>query len=634
MVEETEAEVRSAAEVSTVRSLRRLRPYVRPYRWRLRTATALAALAALLALVMPQVLKWTVDGPVAQRKPAEVVLGGLALLLLGVAEALIFGVRRWAMAGPLAAIEAGLRADFHRHVQRLPIAVHDGWSSGQLLSRGTSDPQVIRMVIAGPLTFLPVHVSTLVIGAVILVSQQWLLAVILLSPVPLLVLLSYRFESRYARATRRARDLSGDLTTAVLESVTGIRVIKGFRRSDHRIARFRDQVRWAREAELHKARLLGGIAVPITVLPGLAMAGALLTGTVQAAHGHLSNGTLLAFMGTVAALRPAIEQTGGLLAVCHDGAAAVNRYFEVLDQPRGARPRLEPGTPDTAVGEDGPGANRGTGGANRDTGGAALACPDAFRSQRPAELVFTGVGFRHPNAPADDPPALHDISLRVAPGETLAVVGATGSGKTTLASLAVRLYDPTVGRITLDGVDMSAISRAEVRSMVAVAFDEPVLFSGTISDNVLMGAEADPGELDRALRATCADQFVDRLAEGRRTRVGEGGMSLSGGQRQRIALARVMVRRPRVAVLDDPLSALDLRTEAQVQDALRAVLASTTAVVIAHRPSTVLMADRVAVLAGGRVVAVGTHEELRHTSSAYRALMTPIGMTVDPGEGL
>lgn len=409
--------------------------------------------------------------------------------------------------------------------------------------------------------------------------------------------------------------------------MTGIRVIKGFRRSDHRIARFRDQARRARKAELHKARLLGGIAVPISVLPGLAMAGALLTGAVQAAHGHLSTGTLLAFMGTVAALRPAIEQTGGLLAVCHDGAAAVHRYFEVLDQPHGAKPRLEPGAPYTAVGEDGSGANR-------DTGGAALACPGGPRSQQPAELVFTGVGFRYPNAPADDPPALHDISLRVAPGETLAVVGATGSGKTTLASLAARLYDPTVGRITLDGVDMSAISRAEVRSMVAIAFDEPVLFSGTISDNVLMGAEADPGELDRALRATCADQFVDRLAEGRRTRVGENGMSLSGGQRQRIALARVMVRRPRVAVLDDPLSALDMRTEAQVQDALWEVLASTTAVVIAHRPSTVLMADRVAVLAGGRVTAVGTHEELLHTSSAYRALMTPIEMTVGPGEGL
>ncbi|MEV0642099.1 ABC transporter ATP-binding protein [Streptomyces sp. NPDC050619] len=625
MTERTRTHVPPAVGSSTARSLKRLRPYLRPHHWKLRTATALAALAAILALAMPQVLKWIVDGPVAQRKPAEVVLGGLALLLLGAAEALIFGIRRWLMAAPLADIEAAMRADFHRHAQRLPIAAHDAWTSGQLLSRGTSDPQVIRMFIAGPLTFLPVHASTLVIGAAILVSQQWLLAIIVLSPIPLLIVLSYRFESRYADATRRAQDLSGDLTTAVLESVTGIRVMKGFRRSEHRTTRFRDQVREVREAELDKARLLGGISMVITALPGLATAGALVTGAVQTAHGQLSTGTLLAFLATVAALRGAIEQTGGLLAVCHDGAAAANRYFEVLNQPAVADPGIAAGQADTVVAENGSGTDR--------TTVTSPEAPRHLRPQRPAELVFAGVGFRYPDAPADDPPALHDVSVRIAPGETLAVVGATGSGKTTLASLVPRLYDPVEGRITLDGVDIARTPLAELRSAVAVAFDEPVLFSGTIMDNVLMGAEADAGELDRALRSTCADGFVHRLAESGRTRVGENGMSLSGGQRQRIALARVMVRRPRVVVLDDPLSALDTHTEAQIQDALREVLASTTALVLAHRPSTVLLADRVAVMAGGRIVAVGTHEELLRTSSAYAALMTPIEAAVNPEEG-
>ncbi|MGW5355804.1 ABC transporter ATP-binding protein [Streptomyces sp. NPDC004031] len=560
------------------------------------TATGLAALAAVLALVMPQLLRWIVDGPVARRRPGEVVAGGVALLVVGAAEAAVFGVRRWVAAGALADIEAGMRADFHRRVQRLPVAVHDGWSSGQLLSRGTSDPQVVHMVIAGPLTFLPVHAATLVVGAVILVSQQWVLAAVLLAPVPLLVVLSYRFESGYAAATRRARDLSGDLTTSVLESVTGIRVIKGFRRGDHQVARFREQVGRVRAAELHKARLLGGFAVPLTVLPGLAVAGALVTGAVQVAHGELSAGTLLAVMGTAAALRPAVEQTGGLLAACHDGAAAVNRYVEVL----GSAVVPEP----------------------------SAGVPEAHRG--PVELVFAGVCFRHPDAP--DRVLLRDVGLRVAPGETLAVVGATGSGKSTLAALAARLYEPSAGRLTLGGIDMSAFSREETTAAVAVAFDQPVLFSGTIADNVLMGADAGPDELDRALRATCADVFVAGLADGVRTRVGENGMSLSGGQRQRIALARVLVRRPRLVVLDDPLSALDADTEARVHHALREALASTTALVVAHRPSTVLLADRVAVLDAGRVVAVGTHEELLRTSPAYRVLTAPVEPAARLGE--
>jgi ATP-binding cassette subfamily B protein len=216
------------------------------------------------------------------------------------------------------------------------------------------------------------------------------------------------------------------------------------------------------------------------------------------------------------------------------------------------------------------------------------------------------------------------VSLLIRPGETLAVVGATGSGKSTLASLIPRLYEPGEGRIMLDGVDIAELSLGELRSQVSVAFDQPVLFSGTIAENVLLGAEADEPGLDQALRAVQADDFVHSLSDGACTVVGENGMSLSGGQRQRVALARIMVRRPRVVVLDDPLSALDVETEAQIHDALREVLATTTALVVAHRPATVELADRVAMLAGGRVIAVGTHEELLATVPEYAQLMTPL----------
>ena len=583
------------ASASTLRSLRRMRPYLRPFRWRLRAATALAAVASLLGLAMPQVLRWIVDGPVARHEPGGVTLGGVALLLLGVGEASIFGVRRRLTAGPLSGIEAHMRADLYRHAQRLPIEVHDRWAGGQLLSRGITDLQVLRLFVAGPFTFLPVFAATLTVGAVILLTEQWLLALVVLAPVPVLIVRSYRFESRYGDATRRAQDLSGDLTTAVLESVTGVRVVKGFRSGGDRYARFRGQVQRLREAEIRKAGLLGGISAVVTALPGVATACALVLGAVEDERAQLSGGSLLAFLGTVAALGPSVSATGTMLAGCHDAAASVDRFFEVLDEPRAADADA-----DVDVGAGG-----------------------GFRCG-PAELVFEGVGFRYRDAGPDDPPALRDVSLRVGPGETLAVVGATGSGKTTLASLVARLYEPGEGRILLDGVDIAELSLGELRSQVSVAFDQPVLFSGTIAENVLLGADVDDAGLDWALRAVQADEFVRGLRDGARTVVGENGMSLSGGQRQRVALARIMVRRPRVVVLDDPLSALDVETEAQIHDALREVLATTTALVVAHRPATVRLAGRVAVLAGGRVIAVGSHEELLATVPAYAQLMTPL----------
>lgn len=241
-------------------------------------------------------------------------------------------------------------------------------------------------------------------------------------------------------------------------------------------------------------------------------------------------------------------------------------------------------------------------------------------------LVFSGVEFRYPDAPPDSPPLLKDITLHIRPGETMALVGATGSGKTTLTALVPRLYDPTAGRISLDGRDLATLGRDEVRALVAVAFEEPTLFSATVAENVLMGGErAQESDLGRALAVAQAEGFVGALPEGSATQVGEQGLSLSGGQRQRLALARAVVGRPRFLILDDPLSALDVHTEALVEAALRRVLATTTALVVAHRPSTVLLADRVALLSGGRIAAVGTHHQLLRDNPEYTALMSGEG---------
>ncbi|KUM67510.1 ABC transporter ATP-binding protein [Streptomyces curacoi] len=572
---------------SAVRTLLRLWPYVRPVRSRLFTAASVAIVASCLSLVIPLVLKWMVDGPVADRDPAGVWLGALYLLLLGFGEALLFGLRRWLVARPLAGVEAAMRADLYRHLQRLPVAFHDRWASGQLLSRGTTDLMLLRMFLAFPLTFLVVNGVTVFVGVIIMLLQDWTLGLVILAPAVPVMVTCFLFEKRYAAVARLAQDQVGDLTTVVEESVLGIRIIKGFGRHRSQARVFRELSRTLRGTELRKARLLAGIWAVIVTLPEVAIGAALVVGVVQVADGVLSAGTLVAFLSTALALRWPVESIGFLLAMSQEAATATERYFEVMDE--------KPEDPGVRAAADG-------------TAGLGLR--------------FHDVRFRYPDAPSDAPAVLDRIDLHIRPGESMALVGATGSGKTTLTALVPRLHEVTSGRITLDGQDIRAMSREELRSLVAVAFEEPTLFSASVADNVLMGASDGAGkpELERALAVAQAD-FAHALPHGTETQVGEQGLSLSGGQRQRLALARAVVGQPRFLVLDDPLSALDVHTEAAVEAALREVLAQTTALIVAHRPSTVLLADRVALLSGGRIAAVGTHHELLHSNAEYAHLM-------------
>ncbi|WP_406838972.1 ABC transporter ATP-binding protein [Streptomyces sp. AHU1] len=656
---------------STVRSLLRLWPYVRPVRARWFGAAFVAVVASCLSLVFPLILKWMVDGPVAGHDPAGVWLGALYLLLLGFAEAGLFGLRRWLVARPLAGVEAGMRADLYRHLQRLPVAFHDRWASGQLLSRATTDLMLVRMFLAFPLTFLLVNAVTILAGIAIMLAQQWTLGLVLLAPALPVMVVCWFFERRYSQVARRAQDQVGDLTTVVEESVLGIRIIKGFGRHRSQARAFRELSRTLRGTELVKARLLAAIWGVIVTLPELAIGAALVLGTVQVADGRLSAGTLVAFLSTALALRWPVDSIGFLIAMSQEAGTATERYFEVMDatpESDGAGVLAGPATPrESATGaardDSGPAAldgnapagRKGGATAGRDSGvtaareGGATAGRDSGvtaareggvtagrddgepggQAARAAEgrgeggLRFHGVGFRYPDAPADAPPVLDRIDLHVRPGESMALVGATGSGKTTLTALVPRLHEVTSGRITLDGRDITRMPREELRELVAVAFEEPTLFSATVGENVLMGADKAAGraELDRALAVAQAD-FAHGLPRGTDTQVGEQGLSLSGGQRQRLALARAVVGRPRFLVLDDPLSALDVHTEAAVEAALRRVLAETTALIVAHRPSTVLLADRVALISGGRIAAVGTHHELLRTHAEYAHLMS------------
>ncbi|MFG1812005.1 ABC transporter ATP-binding protein [Streptomyces sp. NPDC049040] len=579
---------------SSIRSLLRLWPYVVPIRTRLATSAVVGVAASSMGLLIPLVLKWLVDGPVTDQDPSGVWLGGGLVLLLGLLEAGLFGLRRWLVARPLAGVEASMRADLYRRLQRLPVAFHDRWASGQLLSRATTDLQILRMFLAFPLVFLFVNATTMLIGFGILLAQSPLLTLVLLGPAVPLVVLSSRFETRYALAARRAQDQAGDLATLVEESVLGVRIIKAFGRHRSQSQAFHRQARGLRGTELHKARLLSDLWAIIMTLPELAIGVALVVGVLQVSDGKLSAGTLVAFLTTALALRWPVESIGFLLAMSNEAATAADRYFEPM-RTAGVEGADAAGAVDAADGTR--------------TGGG---------------LRMEGVHFRYPDAPADSTPLLRGVDLHIRSGETMALVGATGCGKTTLTALVPRLHEPTGGRITLDGEDTAELPVERLRELVAVAFEEPTLFSATVRENVAMGAGptgAGEAEVLRALEvAQCG--FVHTLPEGLDTQVGEQGLSLSGGQRQRLALARAVVGRPHFLILDDPLSALDVHTEALVEAALRDVLRETTALVVAHRPSTVQLADRVALMSGGRITAVGTHPELLRDNAEYRRLMS------------
>jgi ATP-binding cassette subfamily B protein len=566
-------------------ALLRLRPYARPYRGLIAVTFAAALVATLTQLAVPLITAVVVDGPIADGDRAGLVpLLGLALLF-GVAEAALMFVRRWAMNRSCLQIERDLRDALYQRLQRLPVAFHDRWASGQLLSRATSDMSTVRRFVGFAAVFLAVNLITCVVVAVLLLITYWPLGVaVLLTTVPLTIL-GQRWEQRYNVQSRRVQDEQGELATEVEESVQGIRVVKSLGRRGLVFDRYDAKARRLRGLELDKVRTLALLWCVFELHPQVTLALILVGGSLAVSSGALTVGGLVAFVALFTVLLWPILSLGFLLAFAQETASACDRIGELLDEPLTVTDR--PGV-----------------------------APRPLRS--PARLAFEGVGFRHPGSAE---PVLSGVDLVVEPGETVALVGATGSGKTTLTSLVGRLHDVTAGRVTLDGVDVRDLPLTQVREVVATAFEEATLFSMSVRENLTLGRPtATDADLAEAVRVAQAE-FVHDLPWGLDTRIGEQGLSLSGGQRQRLALARAVLGRPSVLVLDDPLSALDVHTEALVERALREVLAGTTALVVAHRPSTVLLADRVALLAGGRIAAIGTHSQLLASEPTYRDLL-------------
>ncbi|WP_433508214.1 ABC transporter ATP-binding protein [Pseudonocardia halophobica] len=577
------AVIRPAA---TLAALRRLAPYVRPHRGALLGSGAAALAATLAALVIPLVTRRIVDGPIARGdlSPLPWLIGGV--LALGLVEALLLLVRRRIVARPTTRIEADMRADLYAHLQRLPISFHDRWPSGQLLSRAVQDLSTIRRFLAFAGVFLVVNTITALVGIAILGALSWLLGVAVVVVAVPLVVLTLRLERRYSVVARLAQDQDGDLATVVEESALGVRVLRALGRGRQITDRFVTGARGLRRTELRKVRLQAALWCVLVLLPEAAIAVILAISAWGVATGALTVGTLVAAVTIMTYLYWPIASLGWLLTEAGNAAAATRRYWEVRDV---APAIVDPPDP-VALG--------------------------AVRGR----VEFRGVRFRHDGAEAD---VLRGVDLAVEPGETMALVGATGSGKTVLTSLVGRLADVTGGAVLLDGVDVRRLRLADLRTAVATAFEDPVLISASVRENVALGLpDASDADVWEALRVAGAAGFVEALPWGLATRIGEQGLSLSGGQRQRLALARAVLGRPPVLVLDDPLSALDVHTEAEVEAALRSVLGGVTALVVAHRPSTVQLADRVALLEGGRVTAVGTHRALLATNAVYRNLLS------------
>lgn len=585
---------------STFRSLARIYPYAKPAMSRIYLGMVAAIGASVVALLIPIVLQALVDGPMKDGDPSEVVPSALLVLLLGVAEAVLISLRRWLVLTPGTKVEADLRNAFYAKLQDLPVSFHDGWPSGQLLSRAVSDLNLIRRWLSFGFVLLFVNIVTIAIGFVVLITWNWLLAVIfMVCSIPLWIY-GYVFENRYSVIARRSQDQAGDLATAVEESVHGIRVLKAFGRGRHALRNFEKQAEDLRGTEIAKAKAIAGIWLWLLLVPDVAFAVCLVIGVWQVSVGTLTSGQLLAFFATATVLRFPIESIGFLLSMTFDTRTAADRFFDVMNTPNSIDDPEHPQAVTDAKGR----------------------------------LAFHNAHFRYADSPADYPDLLDGIDLELEPGETMALVGLTGSGKSTLTALTTRLYDVTGGSITIDGVDIRAASRNELRTHIAMAFEDATLFSASVRDNVLLGREDLSGDdpetvaraeavLTEALEVAQAG-FAYDLPDGVDTKVGEEGLSLSGGQRQRLALARAVAANPEVLVLDDPLSALDVDTEALVEAALRRVLASTTALIVAHRPSTVMLADRVALLENGRITAVGTHSELLATNEHYRFVISSL----------
>jgi ATP-binding cassette subfamily B protein len=567
-----------------VTTFRRLLGFLGPYRAGVTWSFVLALLAMLGTVAIPFLTGRAVDRVRAGDQDALVLLG-VAIGVAGLLRMVLTVARRLVSGRVSLGVEVDLREQVYGRLQALELGFFDRQQTGQLMSRATVDLQSVRFFLGYGLVFLTQSFLTILLAAGAMLVLAPGLALIALAPVPFVVLIAFRYGRVSRPALQEVQQRLGELTAEAEENISGVRVVKAFAREERQLARFERTVGRVFDQSMLTTRQRAFYNPFIGFLPQLGLAALLLLGGRQVIRGQLTLGEFTAFYTYLLYLLGPMRSLGFSLGLAQRATASGARLFELLDtEPRIVAPPAAPALP--------PGNG-------------------AVRLDR--------VTVRYEGATQ---PALRDVSLDVPGGTTLALVGATGSGKTTLAQLLPRLYDPAEGRVLVDGADVRSVDLASLRAAIAIVDDDPFLFSASVHENIAYArAGASREEVEAAARRAQAHDFVMRLPDGYDTRVGERGLTLSGGQRQRLAIARALLADPRILILDDATSSVDASTEQAIKVALREVMEGRTVFVIAHRLSTIALADEIAVLEGGRLVAQGSHDELLEVSELYREIV-------------
>jgi ATP-binding cassette subfamily B protein len=562
--------------------------FLRPYRRELWGSLIFAWAAMGMTVLIPYLIGQAVNAIEEGQQPDLLPLA-IAITVAGILRIGLTSVRRVVAGRVSLAVEFDLRQRFYAHLQRLELGFFDSQQTGQLMSRATVDLQSIRFFLGYGLIFITQNLLTIALAsAVMFVIDPWL-ALIALAPTPLVVYTAARYNRVSRPAVQEVQQRIAELTAEAEENVSGIRIVKAFAREEHQLIRFRRAVARVFDQSVYSTRLQAFFSPLLGFLPQLGIALVLLIGGRQVISGGLSLGDFTAFYTYLAMLAGPMRMLGMAMGMAQRAIASGNRLFEILDR----EPRIESPA-------DAPPLPAGAG-----------------------AVELRGVSLRYGGeAPGGGhPEALSGIDLEVPAGRTVALVGPSGSGKSSLVALVARLYDPSEGSVLVDGADVRTVELGALRSEVAFVGDESFLFSASIAENI---SYARPGasreEIEAASRRAQADAFIRDLPDGYDTLVGERGLTLSGGQRQRVAIARALLADPRILILDDATSSVDATTEAAIRRGLAEAMAGRTTFVIAHRLSTVSLADEVVVMDEGRIVDRGTHEELLDGCSFYREI--------------